>query len=285
VPAVHLTLRVPDSSDQSDLSAAIQQRVFGEYLDDSPEDVSSDPSSIEYALAPGHYLVQGGNPPHIAEVDLANDQELNLATAKPAKDLSVKVQMADGQPVPASLKLTLASGNLLQRKIDAKTVDKSGLVFPFVPPGTWTVLASARGLNLAVVAVQSGTKQKAGEQIDVTGDESDVILSIARVKTQIEGFATQNGKGVSGVLVVLVPKDPVANQAEFKRDQSDSDGSFSLSAFSGDYTVVAIQDGSDLAWKRADVIQRYLAAGIPVTVTDQSEQITKLTATVPVQPR
>jgi hypothetical protein len=136
-----------------------------------------------------------------------------------------------------------------------------------------------------VVAVQSGSTVKAGEEIEVTGNESDLTLYVARVKTKIEGFATRDSKGVAGVLVLLVPKDTVANQAEFRRDQTDSDGRFALNAFPGDYTIVAIQGGEDLAWKRADVIQKYLAAGVPVTVSDRSESETPLATTVPVQPR
>jgi len=45
------------------------------------------------------------------------------------------------------------------------------------------------------------------------------------------------------------PQDPSLNRGLFRRDQSDSDGSFSLrDAAPGKYTVVAIEDGWELEW-------------------------------------
>jgi len=55
-----------------------------------------------------------------------------------------------------------------------------------------------------------------------------------------------------------------------RRDQSDSDGSFSLhDVVPGNYILVAIEDGWELDWTQPQVIGRYLPGGIPVTVTDK----------------
>ncbi|MFZ0393698.1 MAG: carboxypeptidase-like regulatory domain-containing protein, partial [Terracidiphilus sp.] len=62
-----------------------------------------------------------------------------------------------------------------------------------------------------------------------------------------------------------------------RRDQSDSDGSFSLADVPpGRYTVVAIADGWNLDWQDRAVIARYLRAGEPVTIDTQSGAVVPL---------
>jgi hypothetical protein len=87
-------------------------------------------------------------------------------------------------------------------------------------------------------------------------------------------------------MVVLVPKNMAAWPALIRRDQSDSDGSFSLrDVIPGSYTVVAIEDGWNLDWARPEVIGRYLRSGIAVTVRDNSGKLVTLSEPVPVQTR
>jgi len=53
----------------------------------------------------------------------------------------------------------------------------------------------------------------------------------------------------------------------FRRDQSDSDGSFTLpDIVPGMYTVVAIADGWELEWTNPEVLKPYLAGGVKVEV-------------------
>lgn len=87
-------------------------------------------------------------------------------------------------------------------------------------------------------------------------------------------------------MMVLVPNSRPDWQALMRRDQSDSDGSFSLrDVVPGEYTVIAIQDGWALDWTDPQVLARYLPAGISVTVTGSSGKLVTLSGPVPVQPR
>jgi hypothetical protein len=108
---------------------------------------------------------------------------------------------------------------------------------------------------------------------------------VSQSETRVEGFArNKNGKGQPGVMIVLVPKEPLAFRVLIRRDQSDSDGSFSLRDVTpGQYTVVAIQDGWELDWERPEVIGRYLSHGIAVTVTESSGKLLRLAEPVLVQ--
>lgn len=53
----------------------------------------------------------------------------------------------------------------------------------------------------------------------------------------------------------------------FVRDQSDSDGTFTLpEVVPGQYTLLALVNGWDLDWAEPGVLQPYLAKGQAVTV-------------------
>jgi hypothetical protein len=114
-----------------------------------------------------------------------------------------------------------------------------------------------------------------------------LVATVSQSETRVEGFTrNKNGKGQPGVMMVLVPKEAAAFPSLVRRDQSDSDGSFSLRDVApGQYTVVAIQDGWELDWARQEVIGRYLSHGVAVTVTEGSGKLLKLSEAVPVQSR
>jgi hypothetical protein len=87
-------------------------------------------------------------------------------------------------------------------------------------------------------------------------------------------------------MVVLVPKNPEDNRDRFRRDQSDSDGSFTLAeVFSGSYTVVAIENGWDLDWAEPAVLAGYLKHGQAIEIPSQSQTTVRLPEAVEVQGR
>jgi hypothetical protein len=79
-------------------------------------------------------------------------------------------------------------------------------------------------------------------------------------------------------MIVLVPADPVHNQVLFRRDQSDSDGTFKLAAVvPGKYTVLAIENGWDLEWMNADVLKNYMARGVAIQALQNGKYDVKVT--------
>jgi hypothetical protein len=96
-----------------------------------------------------------------------------------------------------------------------------------------------------------------------------VKLSIQLVLADatVSGVALKNGRPCAGVMLVLVPEDSTQSAALFHRDQSDSDGTFTMSpVFPGRYTLLAIENGWDLEWSKLSVLFPYLAAGVPLEV-------------------
>jgi hypothetical protein len=76
----------------------------------------------------------------------------------------------------------------------------------------------------------------------------------------------QDTKPVAGAMVLLVPQNRNLNPTPH-RDQSDSDGSFTLFAVPpGRYTLIAIDDGHGLAYANPQLISPYLPQGQVVDV-------------------
>ena len=177
-------------------------------------------------------------------------------------------------------------------------VNQGKFSFEAVPPRNWELWAYKPDFPARIISFTIGGQTHLGNQIAVRDKPIQVTATVSFSETRVEGFARnsgapgdrssslgwKDGKGQSGVMIVLVPKEMTAFRSLARRDQSDSDGSFSLrDVVPGQYTVVAIENGWDLDWARPEVIRRYLSAGIPVTVTEGSGKLLRLPEPVPVQ--
>jgi hypothetical protein len=163
---------------------------------------------------------------------------------------------------------------------------KGKFKFDAVPGGTWSVWASSQGNNLPVVSVATTETAVAGNQLTVRDRSLSVVANVSQTLTRVEGFARKDGKGLAGVMIVLIPRQPSAYKALVRRDQSDSDGSFSLRDVpAGQYTVIAIEDGWKLDWTRRENLARFLAGGVAVTVGDRPDAVVRLSQPVAAQAR
>jgi hypothetical protein len=96
----------------------------------------------------------------------------------------------------------------------------------------------------------------------------ELSVTLSQGAGRIDGTVLRDGKGLSQAMVVLVPQSLEGNLDLFRRDQSDSDGTFSLyQVLPGRYTVVAIENGWDLDWQNPDVLRPYLDHGELIEVT------------------
>ena len=189
--------------------------------------------------------------------------------------------------LPGEVTVTLESLESAHRQTPLTTgCARGAFSFPAVPPGAWNLWAESSGAELPITSIAVGDKSHAGNLVTVRDIPLSLVAAVSRQETRIEGYARRDGKGVAGVMVVLIPKDLSAIRGFVRRDQSDSDGSFALRDVApGQYTAVAIQDGWELDWAQPEVIARYLPGGISVTVTDTSGKLIRLSEPVPVQTR
>jgi len=112
-----------------------------------------------------------------------------------------------------------------------------------------------------------------GRTLDIGSASSVRIVGVAtRGLGQVDGVVLRDGQPFAGAMVILVPPDPANNSPLFRRDQSDSDGTFTLpNVVPGHYTVIAIVNGWDLDWSNPAVLQPYLRSGEAVQITGEGK--------------
>ena len=286
VPALHLT--VPTSGQQPGSIVGMRQTVLGNDGFAGGNGVTRPlrgANEMEFdGVAPGHYTLMEGNPPREMEFDATGSQQVNPSSGVPTFDVTIHARMADGSQLPQGLAMVLSSGDTTQTHqwhVDARGETQ----LKGVEPGEWNLSATGGTGMLGVVSIQAGAAApRAESRIAVRDRDLTLNIVLAAGKTNVEGFAAKDGHNEAGVMLVLVPKNPAGHVAEFRRDQSDSDGSFSLlNVVPGEYTVVALEDGWDLDWAKPEEIGRYLKDGAPVTVPMNAPAVMKLGSPVVVQ--
>jgi hypothetical protein len=290
LPALHLSLGVPRKSSGTLAAPELQQVVFGNVVAAESSSFQDAPQtgSVEMGgIAPGHYELTQGDPPRTTGLDLSSSQQVDPNAGSAALAVTGRLRMASGSPMPGDPTVTLARMDTGPgQAMYAAQAHRGQFTFDAVPAGQWAVMATAESASLPVVAVALNRVQRAGNVVTIRDRGADLIVTLSDAETRIEGFARENGKGLAGAMVVLLPENPALWKALTRRDQSDSDGSFALQNVApGAYTLVAIKDGWPLDWTNPDAMARYLPGGTSVTVTDKSGALMHLGSPVKVQTR
>ena len=288
VPALHLTLEAP-RAERGEVMPVLRQTLFGAKV--FTETLASPPDprqkTVEFTgIAPGHYEIERAES-NIVELDAAVSQQVDTAHGTPIVEVSGTLQTSSGSSLKDETTVTLEPLDPARRQAPIQTVCLQGAFsFPKVPPGNWQLWAESAGRQLPISSIAVDNWAHAGNRMTVQDRPLSVVVTISRAETRVEGFARMDGRGIAGIMVVLVPKSKSAIRSLVRRDQSDSDGSFVLRDVApGSYTVVAIQDGWNLDWAQPKVIGRYLPRGVAVTVTETSSKLIRLSDPVPVQAR
>ncbi len=283
VPSLHLRVHTGGSAQNPVLGRMIfprvSQRIFGGYLDSvyNAPDSWVAPGVIEISgLAPGHYVIEippSTGPEKSAtkawyrEVDLTGDTEVNVSEGPGFVNVSGTI-LFENAPVPKDASIQLLNpetGENFRSDIN----QKGEFDFPSdnVRPGRYLiVLGSGHGFYLKKL-VATGAKI-AGRAVDISAGGNVHLAAIASAgAAQVDGTALHDATPFAGAMLVLVPQDPANNVPLFRRDQSDSDGTFTLAdVVPGQYTVIAIANGWDLDWSNPAVLQPYLKRGESVQV-------------------
>jgi hypothetical protein len=288
VPALHLTVETPIGQYGSMARAALSQVIFGllAFSESATPQSATQAVTAEFTgAAPGHYELTQGDPPHIADVDVSASQQVDPNLGKPAVEISGTLRTTSGAALPDRVTMSVLSLDAVHRQVPIYSVSNNGqFAFEPIRQGAWELAAESAEKQLPITSITIGNRPHPGNRLTVQDKPLQVVVTVSLGETRIEGFTHKGEKGAYGVMVVLVPKDLAAFPALARRDQSDSDGSFALRDLApGQYTVVAIENGWDLDWERPEVISRYLPGGVPVTVTESSGKLVRLTQAVPVQ--
>jgi protocatechuate 3,4-dioxygenase beta subunit len=292
VPVLHLIFHPPNVDTQGITVPAFQKRVF-----DSMQMV---PNSVAQSVTPGAYELTGvpagrysiqlqdpksGELLQYSDMDLGNDrQELDSFHGVPLSKIKLSVRMPNLEQIPKPFFLALQNARL--QTVNYTEVNSAGeAIFENVAPGKYTILVSA-AKPYSVVRTSSAGVETSGHDLNVTAGASlELTAFLVGGAVTVEGCARRKDKVAAGVMIALVPKDPQAHLEMFRRDQTDSDGSFVLrGVLPGSYTLVAVQDAWGFAWNQPAVLDRYVQHGQSLTIGELMTGSVHLPDPVQVQP-
>ncbi len=276
VQCVHL--RLTDSAVQpgQSLNATLRENIFGTSLPIPATLNAAGPGDLEISgLAPGQYSLQlqtfGNNVvSREQQIDVSDNSEIMFANNAMSPSIKGMVQSEDGRPLPGNLNVMLLSR--AEQSLSAQTTAKGE--FEMTPqttrPGKYQV--TIFGIpDTFIKSVSATGASLIGRECNVAGNSSVYLkIIVGQGAGRIDGTVLRDGKPFAGAMIVLVPQDIQHNSILVRRDQSDSDGTFSLySVLPGSYAVVAIQNGWDLQWLNPDVLSPYVKAGTAVNVASR----------------
>jgi hypothetical protein len=295
VPAINIQIRLQQPGENRGIPMPqLVQDVFGtEEYQQATQFMTTAKNGAVVAnlsgIAPGHYMLrqfgQQGEGNRLASVDLTNDQVVDFAAASAGGvDVSGKLAMISGEKLPdrATAGLTPASGG---SPVNPVRIEPDGTFqLHSIAPGAYDFQVHAPGPALAIAQIAVAGAQSQGNRITVASEPVMIAATLATGTTTVTGFTNRDGKAAGGVMILLVPHNRNASPDLYRRDQSNTDGSFTLNrVVPGTYTLVAIDNGWTLEWARPDVTAPYLASGIQVQVTGQ--KTLALSSAVEVQQR
>jgi len=263
VPALQVVVRNVYSDPEHARGANLEQRVFGVPIRPPSQEEKMVDDAVEISgLPPGKYElnVQSYGPvPSVRStmIDLVTNMETdaNNAAASPTVRGIVQMDGEHGALPQVFVRLWNARGGEM---LDAQIVDKGKFSFDlgFLVPGDYFVFAMS-GENSILSRLSAKGAKVVGQSIQVSG-LTPIILNIGLSQTlsKINGTAKRNGQSFPGAMIVLVPDHPENNLPLFRRDQSDSDGTFTLrDVLPGHYKIVAIENGWDLEWADPTILK------------------------------
>jgi hypothetical protein len=285
VPAVHLSVQVPSPAGRGFAMPQLNQEIFGQtegmpaataYNWRGRQTDSDGDTTVELSgVASGHYSVElhgGGDSSRSTVVDASSDSRIDLSQSAGIADVSGKVAMASGE-LPERLNISLRSSDGRYGGSD-RVNDDGTFAIQGVSQGTYELWVSAPGTSLAVTHLTATGATTEGNTVRIGTAPVGISATLVEGSATVTGFAVRDGKPAAGVMVLLVPRNPGAEREMFRRDQSDSDGSFQLNrVVPGHYTLVAIEDGWTLDWARPEVIAHYLPNGVKMIIPSHTKDL------------
>jgi len=276
IPALRLVIRSASSGEPENVWAQVSQPLIDGVQQQVQANVQQvglgivevsglPPGRLNFAL---HSSKENASTTRSRTMQLAADSEIDVSETAPSVTVAGMIKVDDGSPLPEPVLFQLHSRTTGENfNIQTEPGGEFSLRDQPVAAGTYDV--SLLGPPGAAVKSLSATGAKAsGHTLEIgAGQDVKLTVVISKGTGKVTGVALKDGRPVDGVMVVLVPEVPEHNLFLFRRDQSDSDGSFNLGGIlPGRYTVVAIENGWELDWFTPGVLQKYLPSGEAVQI-------------------
>ena len=284
-PAVHLRIKTGSADDQKGGAGLargfpqVSQRIFEGTIEpvNSAQAFGNSAGQQEYTgIAPGRYLIEMSDPGGrrhggwYKEMDLSGTVDLDPRESPPLVSVTGAL-LLEGGTRPAGKIYVVLYNRLSSETFTAEVTAKGTFAFgdAEIRPGTYDVLLNnAPGFQVKSLLAKGA--RVPGKTLEISGGSVQVVVTATHAVAHVDGLVQRDDKPYAGAMVVLVPRDQAGNWSMFRRDQSDSDGTFTMhEVLPGAYTVIALQNGWDLDWASPVALQPYLKNGTPVEVTGE----------------
>jgi hypothetical protein len=264
VPAVHVDLG-PATAENRHGSSNLSAETLGGHAIPLPTNVIGVDGRQELSgVAPGHYVLrtmtvegQQGRAGPATRVDITGNATL---APEDLKTTSISGQVTfEGAPEQPFLQFSCGNKMFGGRVLKDGSFRVTGQ--PLEGGKCEVALANAPGFYIKSVATGGG--KPSADAVDIVeGADNRITVVVGKGATaQLDGLTVQDEKPFSSAMVLLLPED-LTRASLIRRDQSDSDGSFTLpNVLPGRYTLLAIDNGKELAYRDPAVIQPYLSQG------------------------
>jgi hypothetical protein len=293
VRALHMKVAAPENP-QTHLNFQLAQKM----MDGTTTPVSTQSTRLPNGeweiegIAPGQYTLTaftytppkpGEKPGPLTqtsttrEINATGNDVVDDGKTTPAAVVKAKLLFDPGAAVSKTSSLVLF--DFKTRRSIAEQISENGEIEfkEHVPPGNYEVSINSNGSSFIRSVLATGTRAY-GRTVVIRGSVPVKLeIAIGKGQGQINGVALRDGQPLAGVMIVAVPADPVHNQVLFRRDQSDSDGTFTLlNVVPEEYTVLALENGWDMQWLKPAVLKPYLAQGEVLRVEQNGKYELKL---------
>jgi hypothetical protein len=220
-------------------------------------------------VAAGHYMLStfgqsGQQEQSVQAVDLTDGGTLSFESTASTGTIRGRIVFDEGAKPVRNLELFLSDGG---RGMMADVAADGTFKFDKISAGRADLTLGTPDLTIGSIEVKGA--RMIHDHLEIpSGAEAELTVHVQASTSlaTVEGFAVHDRVGVPGAMVLLVPKD-LGRVHLMRRDQSDLDGSFSLAGVQpGSYTLLAIDDGHELAYKDEKVIKPYLDGGVAITI-------------------
>lgn len=279
VQSLHLTIR--GNADSPPIQPNFRERVFGEPWGFMQPTMSwtgsgnNESAEVHVSgIAPGNYDVvamrrNGGGDQRNREVSLSADGELDLSATDNLEGIHGKLKFDSDAPENPIIQLRdLGSGQMMMARVD----EKGEFALQPEHAGRY-VIALGNSPGYAIRTISATGASVSGRTVEFAGTQAvELSISASQGVGTVNGTVMKDDKPVSAAMVVLVPQNAEDNLSLFRRDQSDSDGTFTLpEVVPGTYTAIALQNGWEIEWASGEALRPYLAKGTRVQVSGKQK--------------
>jgi hypothetical protein len=277
VPALHARIINGSKDPSMPLTSVIEQRIFGMSLPvPARNQISVGGNVTVTGLPPGDLIFSirhftGKNWVSVnKEVNAAGDIEIDSSenSAGPLVVAGV-LHRSGGTAIPSGTYVRFSSRETGEN-FGSPVNEQGEFSIEYTMTGsTGFTVAVFNARHLLVHDIASTGALAVGHTVYFPHSGSvQLNIGLTEGSGRVDGTVMQDGKPVSETMVLLVPQHPGEEPTLFRRDQSDTDGTFTLrEILPGRYTVVAIEKGWELDWQNPAVLKPYLEHGEVVDVS------------------